>query len=61
MVWELLLSRNPGWIAAAYESLSAEEKKAVRQHLTKMVSEPGWQPEQQESARAALDAIQNES
>lgn len=59
MVWELLLSRNPGWIAAAFESLSAEEKKAVRKHLAKMLSEPGWQPEQQESARAALETIQN--
>jgi len=55
--WEVLLSRDPKRILLAFESLQSVQKKAVREHLQKMVAEPGWQPEQRISAQAALDAI----
>ena len=58
--WELLLSREPIKILAAYRSLLPDERSAVQEHLEKMVSEPGWQPGQRISARAALDAIPKE-
>ncbi len=56
-IWELLLSREPERILAAYVALPADQKKAVLDHLEKMVSEPGWQSGQRISAEAALDAI----
>jgi hypothetical protein len=59
-IWEVLLSREPILITAAYSSLTADQKRAVLEHLEKMVSEPGWQPGQRVSAQAALDAIPKE-
>jgi hypothetical protein len=56
-IWELLLSREPALIMAAYGSLTAEEKKSVLEHLHRMVTESGWQPAQRLSAQAALEAI----
>lgn len=56
-LWETLLSREPDRILLAYESLQPDQKLAVLEHLEKMVSETGWQPEQRNSAQAALDAI----
>ena len=60
-IWELLLSRDPVRILAVYDSLPPEQKRAVLEHLEKMTSEPGWQPEQRLSARAALDVIPEDS
>jgi len=56
-IWEMLLSREPERILAAYNALPADQKRAVLDHLEKMVSEPGWQFEERISAQAALDAI----
>lgn len=56
-LWETLLSREPDRILLAYESLQPDQKIAILEHLQKMVSESGWQPEQRNSAQAALDAI----
>ena len=44
-------------VSAAYKSLQPDEQAVVREHLQKMVSEPGWQPGQRASARIALDVI----
>jgi len=55
--WEMLLSREPERILAAYKALPFDQKRVVLDHLEKMVSEPGWQVEQRISAQAALDAI----
>jgi hypothetical protein len=55
--WDQILSRDPRQVREAYATLSAEERQALRNHLARMVSEPGWQPEQRESAQAALDAL----
>lgn len=57
MIWEQLLSRNPDLIRAMYAELMTNEKKAVIQHLQKMVSEEGWHVEQVKSAKMALKAI----
>jgi hypothetical protein len=56
-LWETLLSREPDRILLAYESLQPDQKIAILEHLQKMVSESGWQPEQRNSAQAALDAV----
>ena len=59
-IWELILSRQPEVIGKVYASLDPDYRKAVQDHLRRMVSEPGWQPEQRISAQAALDAIMDD-
>jgi hypothetical protein len=56
-IWEMLLSRQPEVINKAFDSLDSKEQKAVLDHLGRMMSTSGWQPEQRESARAALEVI----
>jgi hypothetical protein len=60
-LWENLLSRQPDLIRAAYASLAARDQKAVLAHLHRMVNDTGWQPEQQLSAKAALQALDTQS
>lgn len=55
--WDNLLSREPASVRQAYATLEKKEQVAVLVHLRKMVSEPGWQPEQRASAAAALEAL----
>jgi hypothetical protein len=55
--WDRLLSRQPARIRQAFGSLDEAEREAVLAHLLKMASEPGWQPEQRESAQSALMAL----
>jgi hypothetical protein len=55
--WGQVLSRDPQQVREAFETLTEEERRALREHLARMVSEPGWQPEQRDSAQAALDAL----
>jgi hypothetical protein len=52
--WAEILSRQPERIQSAFSSLSIEEKAAVLKHLTCMTCEPGWHPEQIDSATKAL-------
>lgn len=56
-IWDMILSRQPGEISRAFHRLDNNEQKAVLDHLQRMVSESGWQPEQRESARVALEVI----
>lgn len=56
-LWERLLSRQPEEVRTAFLSLSTREQEAVLAHLGRMVTEPGWHPEQRTSAQAALDAL----
>jgi hypothetical protein len=58
--WDYLLSGNPERVQAAIEGLDETEKQAVIAHLRRMASEPGWQPGQRESARAALEIINHQ-
>ena len=60
-LWEDLLSRQPELIRAAFDSLDKPSQKAVFTHLQRMVSEVGWQPEQQVSAKAAIQALETQS
>jgi hypothetical protein len=56
--WDNLLSRNPALIRLAYAALDEESQKNVLAHLQKMSTEPGWHPEQVQSAQAALQALE---
>jgi hypothetical protein len=58
-LWERLLSREPDLVRQAYQGLEEAERRAVSAHLERMASEPGWQPEQRASARAALAALES--
>ena len=60
-IWGMLLSREAVMIEKAFTSLESDQKKAVQDHLKKMVTEPGWQPEQHVSAQVALDAISTQT
>ena len=41
-IWEMLLSREPERILAAYKTLPADQKRGVLDHLEQMVCETGW-------------------
>jgi hypothetical protein len=56
-LWDQLLSRQALQVQAAFASLTSEEQTTVLVHLTRMVEEAGWHPEQRISARAALQAL----
>ncbi len=56
--WDAILSRNPRLIQNAFALLDESSKKAVVNHLQKMITESGWHPEQVKSAKAALTVIQ---
>jgi len=59
LLWYKLLSSQPELIRDAYNSLDPASKKTVIVHLQRMAIEPGWQPEQHLSARAALLALED--
>jgi len=56
-LWDNLLSRQPARIRKAFASLDSTSRKSVYEHLHRMASNPGWQPEQRDSAKAALKAL----
>lgn len=56
-LWEALLSRQADQVQAAYQELTPTEQAAVLNHLHRMATEDGWQPEQRLSARFALQTI----
>jgi hypothetical protein len=60
ILWEDILSRQFERIQTAFSLLSAEEKIAVLNHLKRMISEPGWHPQQVMSASKALETINDE-
>ena len=57
-LWENLLSRESGRVVAAYCSLSSDERLSVLTHLRRMVAEAGWQEEQRNSARVAINILE---
>lgn len=59
-LWDGLLSRDPERVMAAFALLGKREQGAVVSHLKRMVSEPGWQPGQSESARSALEILKRQ-
>ncbi len=56
--WEAILSEDPRQIVAAWVTLIEDEQQAVFAHLERMATEEGWTIGQRDSARAALNAIQ---
>jgi hypothetical protein len=56
-LWNNLLSRQPELVCAEYAKLDNASQKLVLAHLVRMAKEAGWQPEQRDSARAALKAL----
>ncbi len=59
IVWDLLLSRSPFQIRAAFRALDEETQSAVLAHLRAMAGGEGWHPEQVKSAQVALESIAN--
>lgn len=59
-LWDRILSGHVVKIREAFYSLDEEKQRAVLTHLQRMVAEDGWQPEQQASARAAIEVIASE-
>ena len=57
LLWDAVLSRQPQRIRGAYQALDPAAQSALAAHLQRMASEEGWHPEQQKSARVALDTI----
>jgi len=60
-LWDELLSRKPERVRAAYNSLDLPGQKAVLTHLQHVATEVGWQPEQRQSALAAIQALEGQS
>ncbi len=59
-VWDALLSRQAEQVQTAYTALDLASRQVVLAHLRRMVTEPGWHPEQIQSAQAALAALGEE-
>jgi hypothetical protein len=57
-VWDAILSRQPDLIWQSYNNLDRASQKVVITHLHRMVSEPDWHPEQQVSAKTALEVLE---
>jgi hypothetical protein len=56
-LWDSLLSRDAELIRRAFTSLNESEKAFVLEHLKRMQTEPGWYPQQRQSAADALIAL----
>ncbi len=56
-IWDGILSREEDRIRLTYLTLDKNSRMIVLEHLKKMTGEPGWHPEQVESAGAALEVI----
>jgi hypothetical protein len=56
-LWNNLLSRQPELICTVFAKLDMPSQELVCAHLIRMAKEAGWQPEQRDSARAALKAL----
>lgn len=55
--WDNLLSRQSDKVQSAFETLDPNQRPSVLAHLKRMITEPGWHPEQRQSAEAALRAL----
>jgi hypothetical protein len=57
--WDDILSSDPGNIRSAFASLDLATQSKVLAHLHRMVTEDGWHPAQQASARVALQTLES--
>jgi len=58
-IWEAILSRQPDVIRRAFLQLDEASRASVMAHLHKMAVGEGWQAEQSNSARIAIDALKD--
>jgi len=56
--WDSLLSRDSDLIRQVFSRLDETEKNFVLEHLKCMQTEPGWYPQQRQSAMVALKALE---
>jgi hypothetical protein len=56
-IWDSLLSRETDRIIKTFLSLDEQNQVVVKDHLVRMINEPGWHPEQVSSAMVALKAL----
>lgn len=61
IIWESLLSREPGQVREMFSSLDQASRQVVLDHLRRMASEEDWHPEQRLSAQCALAALKESS
>jgi hypothetical protein len=59
-MWGSLLSRQAPLIRSIYFSLDPASRKVVLNHLQLMATQPGWQPQQIQSAKVALEVLGTE-
>lgn len=59
MVWDGILSRESEKISLTFLMLDESDRKTVKNHLQRMVTEPGWHSEQVTSAATALKVIES--
>jgi len=57
-LWDSLLSRDADHIRQAFSCLDEAKKNFVLEHLKRMQTEPGWYPQQRQSAMVALKALE---
>ena len=56
-LWSDLLSGDVQRVRQVWDSLAADERAALRQHLAHMRDDSGWHPAQRAAAAAALEII----
>jgi hypothetical protein len=55
--WSAVLSRQPQRIRRAVRPLNAAARRALLEHLERMIREEGWLPQQRDSAQTAREII----
>jgi hypothetical protein len=58
-LWTELMSGDPRRIVAAWDGLTDQEQAAVREHLTRMRDQAGWNASQRAAAVAALEVLRD--
>ena len=56
-LWGSLLSRQPSVIRRVFIALDLASRQVVINHMEIMATQPGWQPQQIESAKFALEVL----
>lgn len=57
ILWDGLLSRDAERVRDTFAGLDETAQHVVLEHLLRMTREEGWHPEQVESAKNALQAL----
>ena len=57
-LWDSILSEDPQRILTTYNTLEPNEQQYLLVHLYKMINEPGWHPNQVQTAQKAIEVIE---